>query len=667
VNKNLPSFVTILLGVLLSLGAYAQTAVRIAGAGTGWGYNGNDLPALTTEMSNPTGITLDKKGNFYYSDGGSSLVRMIAASGNIVTVAGNSTSGGYNGDNIPATSANLSSPIGITFDSAGNLYIADFGNARVRKVDNLGNITTVAGNGTAGYNGDNIPATDAELDNPSGVAFDQAGNMYITDQSNQRVRKVDKNGNITTVAGNGTVGYTGNGGAATDAELYGPYAICIDDSGNIYFTEAINCVVRKVNTNGIISTFAGTGVVGYSGDGGLATAAQLANPEGAVIDNAGNMYIADGSNDRIREVTTNGIISTIAGATGKITVPNMGWASAVDDDSCGNLFIMDDTNGDVWESTVTDTQHYIIPQAPKICSNESVTLVSANKGASYTWSPSTGLNATTGDTVIAMPTVTTTYFVTVQFTGCSTTSRDVITVVAAPPLTIQPQMPVLCTGNSVILSAPLSGLDYSWSPALSLNTATGDSVIATPLVTTTYVITGKDSLGCMATDSDVVSVIPSPNKPSFTQHNDTLVSSSKHDNQWYRNDTLLNDDTSQYLIISVPGNYYVEVNNEVNGCSTASDTMTITSLTGVRQLTVESGQLTVYPNPASNRLTVESGRLINEITITNLLGQTELKSPSGDLGVTKQTIDVSGLSDGLYFITVNIDTGTITQKFILER
>jgi trimeric autotransporter adhesin len=667
-KKNLPSLLIALFAVLLSLSGYAQTAVQVAGEGNGWGYNGNNLPALSTEMSNPCGITLDKKGALYYSECGNSLVRMVDASGNIVTVAGSSTSGGYNGDNIPATSADLNTPVGIAFDSAGNLYIADFNNERVRKVDNQGNITTVAGNGTAGYNGDSIAATDAELSDPSGVAFDQAGNMYITDQSNQRVRKVDKNGYITTVAGTGSVGYSGDGGAATDADLYDPYAICFDNSGNLYFTEAIGCVVRKVTPSGIITTVAGTGTVGYNGDGQPATDAELANPEGVVMDNAGNMYIADGDNDRIREVTTNGIISTIASATGKITVPGMGWASAVDDDSCSHLFIMDNTNGDIWEGAVTDTEQYITPRAPKICSSEGITLVSANKGASYTWSPSIGLSATTGDTVIAMPTVTTTYFVTVKSTGCNTTSRDVITVVAAPPLTIQPQMPVLCSGNFVTLTVPSSGLDYSWSPSPSLNTATGDSVIATPLVTTTYMVTGKDSLGCMATDSDVVTVLSSPNKPSFIQHNDTLISTSTYDNQWYHNDTLLND-TSQYLIITTLGEYWVVVNNEANGCSTSSDSLNITSLTGVKQLSVNSEQLSVYPNPSSDFIYVSFNSKQAQpvqLSLYNILGQEVWSSltPANPNSNQVATIPVAGLPDGVYVLRVN-EGNTAQQKEVV--
>jgi hypothetical protein len=225
--------------------------------------------------------------------------------------------------------------------------------------------------------------------------------------------------------------------------------------------------------------------------------------------------------------------------------------------------------------------------------------------------------------------------------------------------------PTLCNGQSDTLTAG-GGTTYSWSPSTGLSATTGSLVIASPTVTTTYEVNASTG-SCIGSMQVVVNVIPSPNKPSFAQHNDTLVSSAQHDNQWYRNDTLLKDDTSQYLIINTLGWYWVAVTNEVNGCASASDSMNISSLTGVKQLSVNNNQLSIYPNPASNQLLVESGRLINEITITNLLGQTELKSPSGDLGVTKQTIDVSGLPDGLYFIIVNTDTGTVTQKFVVNR
>jgi hypothetical protein len=221
--------------------------------------------------------------------------------GTISTVAGNGTQGS-SGDGAAATSAELSTPFDTAVDSAGNIYIADTSNNRIRKVDTSGNISTVAGNGTQGYSGDGSVATSAELYSPFGVAVDSAGNIYIADSSNNRIRKVDTSGNISTVAGNGTGGYGGDGGAATSAELNSPYGVAVDRAGNIYIADYANNRIRKVDTSGTISTVAGNGTQGYSGDGSAATSAELNSPGGVAMDSAGNIYILDSSNNRIRKV-----------------------------------------------------------------------------------------------------------------------------------------------------------------------------------------------------------------------------------------------------------------------------------------------------------------------------------------------------------------------------
>ena len=182
---------------------------------------------------------------------------------------------GYSGDNGPATSAELAGPTGVALDASGNLYIADYGNNRIRKVSPSGIITTVAGNGTDGFSGDNGPATSAELADPWGVALDASGNLYIADIYNNRIRKVSPSGIITTVAGNGTGGYSGDNGPATSAELYDPSGVALDASGNLYIADYGNDRIRKVSPSGIITTVAGNGTVGYSGDNGPATIAEL--------------------------------------------------------------------------------------------------------------------------------------------------------------------------------------------------------------------------------------------------------------------------------------------------------------------------------------------------------------------------------------------------------
>jgi len=227
----------------------------------------------------------------------------------IETVAGNGT-GGYSGDESPATDAQLDFPLGVAVDASGNLYIVEWINNCIRKVDASGIITTVAGNGTSGYRGDGGPATNAQLDCVHGVAVDASGNIYITDTGNYRVRKVDPSGVITTVAGNGAWGYSGDEGPATNAQLDWPLGMAVDALSNIYITDGYR--IRKVDTNGIITTVAG-GTWGYSGDGGPAGKAKLNWPLGVAVDAVGNLYIADTYNYCIRKVDTNGIITTVAG------------------------------------------------------------------------------------------------------------------------------------------------------------------------------------------------------------------------------------------------------------------------------------------------------------------------------------------------------------------
>ncbi|HTB10697.1 MAG TPA: IPT/TIG domain-containing protein [Bryobacteraceae bacterium] len=286
-------------------GCYPATQCLLSGLGNGG-------PATGAFVS-PSDVTTDKAGNVYFSDNSHSLVRKVDTKGILTIVAGNSTAS-YSGDGVAATSAALNDPVGMAVDAAGNLYIADQLNNRIRKVSSAtGVISTVAGNGMYGFGGDGSAATSAMLAHPHGVAVDSAGNLYISDTLNFRVREVDTNGFIRTIAGNGMVGNTGDGGQATNASLTDPWGIQVDSSGNVYFADWLNNSVRKINTAGVISTIAGGGTGGL-GDGGPATSATLFAPEGIALDGAGNLYIADYSNNRIRKVT--GVTSGGAGAAG---------------------------------------------------------------------------------------------------------------------------------------------------------------------------------------------------------------------------------------------------------------------------------------------------------------------------------------------------------------
>ena len=319
----------------------------VAGTGT-QGFSGDGAAATAAQLNAPRAMALDGSGNLYFADTGNQRIRKVDSSGNISTVAG----GGPLGDGGAAVAARLNFPWGVAPDGSGNLYFADNFNHRIRKVDPSGNISTVAGTGTSGFSGDGTAAVAAQLHNPYGVALDGSGNLYIADRDNQRIRKVDSTGNITTVAGTGTSGFSGDGAAATAAQLHNPYGVALDGSGNLYIADRDNQRIRKVDSTGNITTVAGTGTSGFSGDGAAATAAQLHNPYGVALDGSGNLYIADRDNQRIRKVDSTGNITTVAG-TGTSGFSGDGAAAVaaqlrapwdVAPDGSGNLYIADRGN-----------------------------------------------------------------------------------------------------------------------------------------------------------------------------------------------------------------------------------------------------------------------------------------------------------------------------------
>ncbi len=319
------------------------------------GYSGDGGLAVSAEISYPEALACDVNGNLLICDAGNNLLRKVTKTTNIIsTVAGHT---GLFDDGIAAIDAQLNEPANIATDAAGNVYIADYSNNRVRKIDAAsGIISTVAGDGLPTYTtlGDGGPATAGTLSSPMAVALDDAGNIYIAEPGNSRVRKVNTSGIITTVAGNGTYAYGGDGGAATLAKLNAPLGVAVDHKGNIYIADEGNSRIRMVNAVGVMSTFAGSATAGYSGDGSIAIAAKLQNPDGVLVDGIGNVYIADGGNNCVRKVDTFGIITTVAG-TGSATGGFSGdggpaIAAELNEpvgliiDNIGNLYIADANN-----------------------------------------------------------------------------------------------------------------------------------------------------------------------------------------------------------------------------------------------------------------------------------------------------------------------------------
>ncbi|SEG69868.1 NHL repeat-containing protein [Bryocella elongata] len=309
-------------GLTLCLSASAQGVLTVTPgpvtattAGTGAvGYSGDGGAAVSATLASPSAVAYDSSGNLFVADAANHVIReVLASNGKIQTVAGTGVEG-YSGDGGAATSAQLDTPTGIAVDTSGNLYIADSHNHRVRLVSG-GTITTIAGTGAAGFSGDGAAATSAQLNMPHGVAVDASGNVYIADTNNFRVRKLSS-GNITTIAGTGEQNFAGDAGAATAAALDSPVAVAVDGAGNVYVADLHNQRIRAINTSGVISTVVGSGALsfagGFGGDGSSATAAALSRPSGVSVDAAGNLYIADSNNQRIRAVTAGGI-ATLAG------------------------------------------------------------------------------------------------------------------------------------------------------------------------------------------------------------------------------------------------------------------------------------------------------------------------------------------------------------------
>ncbi|HTA81353.1 MAG TPA: T9SS type A sorting domain-containing protein [Bacteroidia bacterium] len=489
-------------------------------AGTGAAsFTGDGGPATAADLNGPSDIIVDDSANVYFIDGGNNRVRKINSKGIVSTFAGDGAKV-YVGDGYPATANGLNAPGGVAIDKKGNIYIADTYNEQVRKVNTSGIMTTIAGTGANGYSGDGGQATAAEFNYPQGLAVDDTGNIYIADVYNNRVRKVNTNGIITTVAGNGTSGYNGDGGPATAARLYEPLRMIFDSVGNLYIDDWWNSCVRKVNSGGIISTIVGkgTGNAGNTGDGGPATAAKLSFPKGIAFDKAGDLYIADFLNNRVRVINAKGIITDFAGKYG-ITgfAGDGGWADQATfdnplqmaaDDS-GNVYICDADNNRIRKvSRSVKPVAFFTENDSTVCANDSIHFAdtSLHHATIWAWTFAGGHPATSS---LKNPAVNYTVsgvhkvsLIVSNLAGTDSISKNItINVNPLPAVTVSASDSI-CYGASQVLNVGGSGT-YLWSTG-----QTTSRINVQPLYTTTYSVSVNN--GTCTKDTTTVIMVPYP-------------------------------------------------------------------------------------------------------------------------------------------------------------
>jgi len=503
----------------------AQIITTIAGNGTS-GYSGDGGAATSAEFKDPNSVCYFE-GNLYVPDFANARIRIINLSTGIINTFAGTGVDGYSGNGGPATSAKFYQPSYVAADSFGNIIIDDANNARFRIVDPSGIVSLYAGNGVRGFSGDGGAATSAEFNNTVGAMaiVDDTGNVYISDNNNNRIRKITTSGIVTTIAGNGTAGFSGDGGAATSAELHTPSGLAIDAAGNIYVADYSNSRIRMINTSGIISTYAGAAAgTGHSGNGYPATSTYLNEPSAMVMDASGNLYFAEAGNADIRKINTSGIVSLVAGNHTAGFSGDGGQATAAEIsttglsiDPCGDLYLAE-------ESTQRIRVIYLsLNVTPSVTfnvtcnggSNGSVSATPSHGATPYTYSWSGG-GTNSSKTGLAAGTYTITVTDNVGVTGSATvTITQPTTLVALATTTAN----VTCHGGSTgsVSATPSGGTSpytYSWSGGGTNSTKTG-------LAVGTYTVTVTDHCAATAT---ATATITQPTSLSLSANTTTNVS-----------------------------------------------------------------------------------------------------------------------------------------------
>ena len=666
----------------------AQSGIISTVAGdAGVGYNGDNRQATTANLNQDGGVAVDAAGNIYIADSQNNRIRKVNTSGVITTIAGTGAAN-FSGDGGQATAAKLNYPVCVRVDTLGNVYFSDAGNTVIRRITPAGVINTVAGNNGLGFgfSGDGGQATAAELNYPVGISLDRSLNLYIADQVNNVIRKVNySTGRISTVAGRGPAfgGYSGNGGQATAAELDQPTGVAMDNANNLYIADYNNNVIRVVNSGGVISNFAGNTTNGFTNFSGVPTTLELSNPTGVSVDNNGHVYIADAGNAVIWEAYTQknqmyviaGIVDgAFSGDGGPAYSAEINYAFDAMPDKNNNLYIADLGNNRIRKITAG-------------CGGDSVTAVSYNypechggtdgfivafpnspfEPYQYLWSNG---NTTSQDSIVPAGTYT------IQVTdalGCVGTGSVIIT--QPPAINVSTSNYMVCLNSDVQLSSSASGgvgpLSYTWD---SGNTT--DTVTVAPTSDQTYTIYVNDGNGCYDSAMANVTVNPLPSvilnaqiySVCSTVTVDSLIGSPPGGT--YAGPNLTGNIFNPNAAGSGTWNFTYTY-TDGNGCTNVGTQQVVVNVcTGIADID-NGGRIAVYPNPANNEFTLQlhSGDAAQMIDIYDITGQQvyEHKFTSGDYSQLS-VINTQAYTSGVYFVRVVLQDGTIaTQKLNIVK